>query len=106
MTIKPKISTVLEPGAILSASWGYDQTNIDFYVVTKVNDSWVWLQPIKQVSEYDGAYMSSKEMPVMDEIEIIKPFRRKKSSSNWVSINSYTGARVWNGKPENATHYA
>jgi hypothetical protein len=28
-------------------SWGYDQTNIDFYVVTRRTEKTVWLQPVK-----------------------------------------------------------
>lgn len=39
-------------GDILVSSWGYDQTNIDFYQVTKVTKSSVWLRSIRgQVSE-------------------------------------------------------
>ena len=31
-------------GDYVCSSWGYEQTNIDFYRVTKVTDHFVWLQ--------------------------------------------------------------
>ncbi len=32
----PKAARTLQAGDILSASWGYDQTNVDFYQVTRL----------------------------------------------------------------------
>lgn len=37
------------------ASWGYDQTNIDFFIVIRRTEKTVWLQPVKaQVEEQIG----------------------------------------------------
>lgn len=33
-------------GDVLSAMWGYDQTNVDYYQVTRVSDRCVWVRPI------------------------------------------------------------
>lgn len=54
----------LTVGEILYTSWGYDQTNIDFYIVTRVSGRRVWVQPIAQDSETTG-YMSGKCWPAM-----------------------------------------
>ena len=42
-----------EVGDIMYDSWGYEQTNIDFYQVVKTSDKSVWLRPIagEQVSQ-------------------------------------------------------
>jgi len=34
---KKAFRTSLEPGSILVSTWGYDQTNVDFYLVTEVS---------------------------------------------------------------------
>lgn len=36
----------LNVGDVIYNSWGYDQTNIDFYVIVKATANYVWLQPI------------------------------------------------------------
>jgi len=106
-TIIAKFSEKMEPGAVLSSSWGYDQTNYDFYVVVKMSATSIWLQKIKQdSSDYNGQYMTSVENPVLGEYLVGAPMRRKYNGGNWVNINSYAGARLWDGKPKNATHYA
>lgn len=33
-------------GKILVSTWGYDQTNVDFYKVVRESESFVWLQKI------------------------------------------------------------
>ena len=33
-------------GDIMYSSWGYDQTNVDFYKVVRVTKASAWLQPI------------------------------------------------------------
>src|SRR5579872_670440 len=37
------VADKIEPGAILYSSWGYDQTNIDFYLVTRSTKSSAWI---------------------------------------------------------------
>jgi hypothetical protein len=33
-------------GDVVTNSWGYDQTNVDWYAVVKTSDHFVWLRPI------------------------------------------------------------
>lgn len=42
----PHVADKIEPGAILYSSWGYDQTNIDFYMVTRCTAKSAWIVPM------------------------------------------------------------
>lgn len=42
-------------GDIFYTSWGYDQTNVEFYKVVRVSKSSVWVQQTSQTRE-DAAY--------------------------------------------------
>lgn len=54
----------LKVGDILYTSWGYDQTNIDFYVVTKVSGRKTTVAKIAQDSESIG-FMQDRCWPAM-----------------------------------------
>lgn len=49
----------LKPGDVLYTSWGYDQTNVDFYVVTRVSGKRTWVRPVHGELEETG-FMSGK----------------------------------------------
>jgi len=57
-----------KPGDIIYNSWGYDQTNIDFYQVTRCTKASVFIRPIK--AEYSdrsaGCDMAAYVIPVKD----------------------------------------
>lgn len=48
--------TTLEVGNILDSSWGYDQTNIDFYEITSVSPDkrYITIRPVAQKTVTDG----------------------------------------------------
>lgn len=54
----------LQVGNILSTCWGYDQTNVEFYTVTKVSGKRVWIREIAADYEATG-FMSGKTWPSM-----------------------------------------
>lgn len=56
-------------GEIISNSWGYDQTNVDWYRVTKASDHFVWLQPIcgESLPGEGVGPMSGKTVPHFDD---------------------------------------
>ena len=56
--VKPGIPEKIEPGAILYSSWGYDQTNIDFYYVTRTTKSSAWIVPMSSEIEELTGFMS------------------------------------------------
>ena len=48
-------TTEVKAGDIIYTSWGYEQTNIDFYMVTKANGKSVWFVPMGQkIVKHEG----------------------------------------------------
>jgi hypothetical protein len=116
--LKPKV------GDILYSSWGYDQTNIEFFKVVKVSEFSVWIQEIgKKVVEVTGwahqnvVPVDSAEYQVRnwdnekDDWDNVNtfitkthPIQRKKIQASHatygVSLNSFSSAWVWDGKPK------
>ena len=93
-----KAPNTLAIGSILSASWGYDQTNVDFYeVVDKPSQHFVVIRKIAQNTiESNGA--QDYVVPVLGSyVEDGK--RVKASADNTVRINSYNTASEWSGQP-------
>lgn len=113
-TINPHHADTYEVGAILENSWGYDQTNIDFYVIVKRTDNpngvtWLTLQRLGYASKDETGFMQGRCTP--GEIrENAKPFRRKLHKWNGeergVAIESYGWCNLWDGKPSAWTAYA
>lgn len=60
--VEPHVADKIEPGAILYSSWGYDQTNIDFYYVVRTTAKSAWIVPMTQKSEPTG-FMAETVMP-------------------------------------------
>jgi hypothetical protein len=116
--VKPKV------GDILYSSWGYDQTNIEFFKVVKVSEFSVWIQEIgKKVVEVTGwahqnvVPVDSPEYQVRnwnnekDDWDNVNtfitkthPIQRKKiqayGDAYGVSLNSFSSAWLWDGKPK------
>lgn len=94
----------LKPGDILSCSWGYEQTNIDFYLVTQtIGTRTIEIQEIGSHIEETG-FMSGRSTP--DTIRRGKITRHRVAADNAVKINSYQRAHLWDGKPEYNSWYA
>ena len=95
----------IQKGSILYSSWGYDQTNIDFYQVTDKKGCFVWVREIAQSSEADG-FMSEKVIPIKDHFTRDSKEMKKKIGPWGLRFNSYCNAIIWDGRPKHATHYA
>jgi hypothetical protein len=113
-TITPHHADIYEPGAILEYSWGYDQTNIDYFMVLKRKDNpngvtWLTLVPMTVGSREETLWMQGKCSPGHVK-EGAKPFRRKLHKDNGrefgVAINSYGWCGLWDGKASHWTAYA
>jgi len=92
----------LEKGSILYSSWGYDQTNVNFYEVTDVKGKQVILRPIKQRVVKEDAYY---EQVVPAPGQFNGPAIRRTPSPGYrggasVKINSSQRASLWDGKPK------
>jgi hypothetical protein len=96
----------LKVGDILYSSWGYDQTNIDFYQVVAVKDKTVDIREIdkKVVRRERGADYVMPE-PGHFVGAVLKNKRPSKGYGGGASIRltSYSGASTWDGKPKYQT---
>lgn len=80
----------LKAGDILHSSWGYEQTNNDFYQVIAVKGKSVVLREIAQKKEYEH-WASGRTQPVKDHF-IGEPFIKRVTTGNCVKIESYAHA--------------
>lgn len=96
-------------GDILYTSWGYDQTNVDFFAVTRVNGKRVWVRKIAQDSESTG-FMQEKCWPAMpirfcgEETMHLARMTGEKGYS--VKINESATAWLENGREHYSSSYA
>lgn len=86
-----------EVGDIMYDSWGYEQTNIDFYQVVKTSDKSVWLRPISgEQTEQTGPFSANikpiKDSFVGDEV-IRKPVKFYKVGGIDAKKNYYVPSR-------------
>jgi hypothetical protein len=92
-----EIKTVkVEIGDIFCSTWGYEQTNVDHFIVVRVTEKTVWLQLIGNEVVEECGWACAYVKPYPERI-IGEPFRRKLSyytSGVYVSINSYASAHL------------
>lgn len=62
-TPEPHVAERIEPGAILYSSWGYDQTNIDFYYVVRATEKSAWIVPMSKHSSGEVNFMAEYVTP-------------------------------------------
>jgi len=102
------------PGKIIYNSWGYDQTNIDFYMITKRSGMFVTLVPMgSREAEHRGVPFNLSMTGTVVPTEVkrgAKPFRRKvhfrDGKESGIAIKNYGWASLWDGKPVHYTSYA
>lgn len=97
-----------EPGLIVHTSWGYDQTNVEFYeVVELVGKSMVKMERIGAQAAIDGSTGNSmSSMVVPDPEHRTGEFFKSKVSSNSASAKYKQRAWPWSGKPQYCSWYA
>lgn len=101
----------LKVGDILYSSWGYDQTNIDWYQVVSVTKSGksVKIRKLKDKKTSDGDLsMSGKTTPLKNKFdgkEMSKKIQMY-GGKPYVKIESYAHAYLWDGKAKSFTSYA
>jgi len=99
----PKVNV----GDIFVCSWGYDQTNIDYYVVRKVKNASVTISPLGQNRTYTG-HMQGECTPDITKIGDKLITKRIISCGDNVSLKmtSYSWAYPWSGKTNHFTEWA
>lgn len=96
----------LKVGDILSNSWGYDQTNIDWYVVVAVpSNKTVKIREICGTTTETG-FMCGHTIPVQP-VEFAKesPVMLRRATGTRANMK-YGSASLWDGKPERCSWYA
>lgn len=91
-------------GDILYASWGYDQTNIDFYQVVKVTAKSVYVREIAQETVGNNGHGTDNVAAIADKF-CGEPMLRRASADNYIKIKSYISACPWDGKPKYQTAF-
>lgn len=96
----------LNVGDILSSMWGYDQTNVDYYQVTRViGPNSVEICKIAAHSGPEDGFMTAVCTATKDKF-IGKPLVKRASADNCVKITSFSYASPWDGKPDRYSWYA
>lgn len=105
------VERVFEPGKILVSSWGYEQTNIDFYKIVSRTEKSVRIVKLSQTRTNDdpGAPMCEYVIPdnhVHPNAKVMaKRIKSSNGKENCVKINSFAYAYLWNGEPEFQSHW-
>lgn len=94
----------LEAGHVLVSTWGYEQTNVDFYQVTRVvSATMVEVRPIGQTTIQDTGWASGKAVPLID--GFTGPASRHRVTwGDHVKVG-HRHARLWEGRPVAWTAY-
>ena len=98
-----------EVGAIAVDTWGYEQTNKDFYCIVARSGGMVTLMPMTSKCVASTGFMSQADMP--DGIEWEGTPRRKRVAIDADGFSLRGGmsggwAVLWDGSREYSTHYA
>ena len=96
----------LEVGTILYSSWGYDQTNVDFYKVIRRTPHTIDMVGVGHDTVLDnGPYTEVTADPAREFGEVIKGKRVSKGDYPSIRLNSFSRAYPWDGKPKYETGY-
>lgn len=96
-------------GKIFVSSWGYDQTNIDYFIVKDVTPSGASVK-IQRLGNKRVETLNSMSEHVVPNVDVVRgevmtkrlsPFR----DTFCLKINSFASAFVWDGKPLYQSHY-
>jgi hypothetical protein len=95
-------------GNVLVSSWGYEQTNVDFYQVTAIiGPRTIEVRPIakRSTDKSTGNSMADYVVAVPDSFTG-EPTRHRTRYGNGISFESYRSASLWDGRPQYRSWYA
>ena len=96
----------LEKGTILSYSWGYDQTNIQYYQVVNKKKATVVLQEIEKSTGPEDGFMTAKVVPKKDCFKGTEFCKRVNVKKGGYIRMDFGIAKIWCGEPERVSWYA
>lgn len=99
-------AATLQEGVILYYSWGYDQTNVDFFeVVGRKGKSTVLLRKIETDRGPEDGFMTANVMPKKG--VYTGPAFEKRLKTDWDALRMDFGvAKLWDGTPMRISWYA
>jgi hypothetical protein len=95
----------LKVGDILTASWGYEQTNIEFYEVLRIKGGMVTVRELMHASRETG-FMSGECVPIPGRYLEREPELTRRIGPGYVKINDCITAHAWDGQAEHWSSYA
>jgi hypothetical protein len=99
----------LKIGDILYSSWGYDQTNVDFYEVVRVAGKAVYIREIASSCKDDkNGFMSGKVVPIKNKYisDEMRKIPQGFKGEAYVKVGYHACALLWDGLPKNISWYA
>jgi len=102
VTLVNKPVPSVDVGQIFVCSWGYGQTNVDYYKVIEVLNKSVVIAPIGQTRNYTGS-MQGECVPEPTKVgtkritKRINSYSTKDGDNVFLKINSFSTAFKWNG---------
>ncbi len=92
----------VKAGDIFYSSWGYEQTNIDFYEILKVTEKSVFFKELHSEKTYDDS-MHGTVVPISDSSVEHKgrraTLRLTTQNKPTFKVYSFANAHPWNGEP-------
>lgn len=99
----------LKVGDILYTCWGYDQTNVEFFAVTRVSGRRTWIREIARDYEQTG-FMSGKTWPAMPirfvGEEMLRIAQPSGKDGVYIKINNSANAHLEDGRERHTSSYA
>lgn len=97
-------------GDVLYGTWGYDQTNVDFYVVTRVSAKSVWVVTVGSFYSETGwaCGYSTPNLQVRGNIEYrLSAVDKNGNGRKYLNdpFHSFSAITQWDGKPVYESHY-
>jgi hypothetical protein len=103
-----------ELGAIVESSWGYGQTNVNFWIVTKRTKTQVTLEELQPLTINHTGGMSGEAVPggVWTELKdkervIVRKLHRTDKGKEYARMRpTYGTIHPWDGTPQYCSWYA
>ena len=96
----------LQAGTIVYNSWGYDQTNVDFYEVVKATARFVWLQPLAAETTETGFMQGRKSAIAGRRFGEIEKHQVSVFAGGQSIHFKHGSGSVWDGQPKFCSWYA
>lgn len=97
-----------KPGDIFVSTWGWEQTNVDFYQLVEVNKkTGVFIEIGSKMVEHGPGWSSMSAHVVADpEVKVGDIFRKQILPGEIINLESYKYCHKWDGSPEYMSWYA